>query len=211
ALADYLATCGPRPTTAARLRVGDFNEVTGELTNYRLKNGDDNAHALPKRLRARFSELVRDRRPAEFMFMAPDGEAWGNDSGGRAMRMSRWWLRQFNHLPRADRVERNVPKMFAHPPAWRVALTAKQLAELDDLSHTRKWRGVYNLKRWAITKMDQAGMSLDDIARITGHRSKQALLPYIRSSKARTHEIVDQLPDPSGRAPASPPAEAEPN
>lgn len=69
---------------------------------------------------------------------------------------------------------------------------------------TPYWPGYYCLKSKAITTLLDLGVSLDDIQKITGHRSKVQLLKYVRTNEVRQALAMEKL-EASRRPPAHDP------
>ncbi len=99
----------------------------------------------------------------------------------------------------ADTRRREEP-LFIAPTgkAWRHAASADQLGQWyrDNLRPTGADGNIYQLKRWAITRMHAGGapwprrLTIPEIQTFTGLRSKTQVLRYLRSSMADAHDLV---------------------
>lgn len=186
ALAHYLATYGARPITAARIQVGDVNLVAGELTLRHLKHAAPIVHALTQHTRDLLAPLCVGRSSTDPLFTTPPPSPRKDEQAFDPLKA--WPISQGRSLSMLMWWRRTVCK------------------GVDGL--TTQARGIYNLKRYAITKMRQAGIDLETIARFTGHGNVRSLLIYTRSDTARTHEVLARVP--SIRHPEGPKLSGQP-
>lgn len=97
--------------------------------------------------------------------------------------------------------------LFPHPSEdrpWRVTGgRAKEVCDwyLHTISNKLKLpknvHGIYDLKRWAITRMLDAGLPPADIAMFTGHRNLEQILTYNRTNETRAQKALEILRKPA--------------
>lgn len=188
AIVHYLATYGARPVTACKLRVRDIDFSADPPTlTVDAKHSGEWKHPLRADTAKIFAVCATDpatgkqRHPAAPLFLPPIHEGQGrpmalaSDGGwkltdnGEAETLARWYYRNIG-LP-----------LFAQYDG--------QTLVSDDLCR------IYHLKRYAITKMLDEGMSPKDVAEFTGHLSLAQVMEYARTSPEKSERAIAMLPD----------------
>lgn len=157
-LVHCLMTYGWRPSSAARLRVGDVNLAAATVLLRDLKSGDALVHPIRAETVELLRPLMKGRASGDALFLAPLGGAWRIDNGTRAHQMAAW---------------------------YRLDISAGFPADQ---------RGIYDLKRYAITNLLRAAHGDPAaVATITGHRSLSQVLVYARTNLEAARAVVDHL------------------
>lgn len=153
AVIDYLSTYGARPITAVRLRVSGFDADHGELVL-----GENSPEKKSGGWRHRLYVKHLDQWPTLW---------WEGDAAAVPI---------FPHYKedRAWRITRGRADELASFYANRIS--APLAGKLGTLT------GIYDLKRYAITRLFRAGVDPGTIALFTGHMDEKQLMTYATSN-----------------------------
>lgn len=177
ALVHYLATYGARPITACKLRVGAVNFRKGTLV-VDAKHSGEWEHPLRPDTLELFGDLCEARKPSDPLFSVPQPSV----KGGRPFEVEPdgGWKIGFDGAA-------------ASLCRWYLRNIGREA--------TPHLPQIYHLKRYAITRMLDAGMSPKDVAEFTGHLSMAQVLEYARTSDDKLVGLLDRLPatEPSKR------------
>jgi len=173
AILEHLSTYGCRPIDACRLRVADFNAVTGEITLRETKNGDTVTHPLLPAHVERYRKMIDGRRPADALFQNPKREAW--EVKKSAQQLNDWYVN-------------NVSSYLLKRQQWGLyllkdyAITAMDVAGVDDRTKTlfTGHRSLQVFERYKATNKQRAKAALDKIAAPVAVAASAASAPQVR-------------------------------
>lgn len=106
---EHLSRYGCRPNELCRLTVADWNPAKQELTHRKTKNRHPITHAVDAAFAARLTALTRGRRPAEALFLSPDGDGWRANKAGKYMELiDYYWNNISSHITGLEPNQRGI-------------------------------------------------------------------------------------------------------
>lgn len=167
AVVDYLLTYGARPITACRLRLRDLDLEACTLTIPNAKHSGGWTHPVsPKQVEA-WVAAADHSDPNGPLFPHYQAEVGGK-------KVARPW--RINGQGSADELKN-----------WWRGTIAKRL------KLPKECGGIYDLKRWAITRMLAAGLDPATVAAFTGHLDQEVVLTYSVTNAERAKKALAKL------------------
>ena len=167
AVVDYLLTYGARPITACRLRLRDLDVEACTLTIPNAKHSGGWTHPIGPKQRDEWIAAADHADPEGPLFPHYQAEQAGK-------KLARPW--RINAQGSADEIKN-----------WWRGTIAKRL------KLPKESGGIYDLKRWSITRMLAAGLDPATVAEFTGHLDQEIVLTYSVTNQERAKAALAKL------------------